>query len=230
MASVRQLVSVTSGVLGAILVTTSAPAAPVANEPTLMETRVLAALNDARLNPQAYIADLAAYRKRFKNKLVTMPGSRVKYLTREGTVPIDEAVEFLNSEESRSQLRAGSILAAAAADHVAEQGRSGHTGHIGSNGSGPADRTSRRGGGRLVAEVITYGAFDAADVVRQLIVDDGVPDRGHRSAIFADRLRYAGVACGYHPKFRTMCVIDMAETPDGTSRSLRPSRLASIAG
>ncbi len=202
-----------------------------ANSPAAMEARVLAALNEARFNPQAYISDLTSYRRAFRGKLVTMPGTRVVYATREGTVPVDEAVRFLSAEDAQSDLKPAPVLAAAAAEHVAEQARSGRTGHYGANGSGPAERTARHGGGRIVAEVIAYGAFDARDVVRQLVVDDGVPDRGHRNAVFAARLRYAGVACGPHPRFRTMCVIDMAETPDGHSpRELGRTRLAMLGG
>jgi hypothetical protein len=51
--------------------------------------------------------------------------------------------------------------------------------------------------------------------MRQLIVDDGVADRGHRSIVFSGELRYAGAACGPHPVYRTMCVIDLGVMPDG---------------
>ena len=57
--------------------------------------------------------------------------------------------------------------------------------------------------------MIEYGASDAMDAVRQLIVDDGVPDRGHRSILFDPSLRFAGVSCGAHPAYRSMCVIDL---------------------
>ncbi len=69
-----------------------------------------------------------------------------------------------------------------------------------------------------VGEVITYGSNTAEDVVRQLIVDDGVDDRGHRKLVFADDIDFAGVSCGAHPSFGTMCVIDVARTRDGHAR------------
>jgi hypothetical protein len=180
-----------------------------------LEGQVFAALNDMRAEPAAHVEDLKIYRDHLRGKIVTMPGSKVTYRTAEGAVPVDEAASFLADIGGRAPLSRDPVLAAAAADHVAQQSLSGRTGHYDRDGSGPSARVVRRGGGRMVTEVIAYGAFDAADVVRQLVVDDGVPDRGHRNAVFEDRLRYAGVACGPHPKFRTMCVIDMAAAPAG---------------
>jgi len=51
--------------------------------------------------------------------------------------------------------------------------------------------------------------------MRQLIVDDGVADRGHREIVYSAELRFAGAACGPHPVYGTMCVIDLGVTPDG---------------
>lgn len=194
-------------------------ATPVMGTSIGLEGQVFAALNDMRAEPAAHVEDLKIYRQHLRGKLVTMPGSKILYRTAEGAVPVDEAASFLADVGGRARLSRDPVLAAAAADHVAQQSMSGKTGHYGPDGTGPSARVVRRGGGRMVTEVIAYGAFDAADVVRQLVVDDGVPDRGHRNAVFEDRLRYAGVACGPHPKFRTMCVIDMAAAPAGLPES-----------
>lgn len=61
-----------------------------------------------------------------------------------------------------------------------------------------------------IGENIAYGPNDGRDVVLRLIVDDGVPGRGHRANIFSPDFRLAGVACGPHPALRTVCVIDFA--------------------
>jgi hypothetical protein len=198
---------------------------------TKLEQDVLAALNAARTDPAAYAGSLKTYRGYFKANIVVMPGNPVDYETVEGTAPVDEAISFLGGQATLGALTPGEVLAAAAADHVAEQSVSGRTGHYSADGSSPGDRVAKRGGGALVAEVIAYGAVDAADVIRQLIVDDGVPDRGHRGVIFTPHLRYAGVACGPHPEFKMMCVIDMADTPDGLNQApLRRVRVAASDG
>ncbi len=214
--------------LATVLPLTVAMAAPATPDYARAEAEVLAVLNDARANPQAYVRHLAAYRAQFTGRVVTLPESRLTYVTREGTAPVDEAAGLLATMESQSALQAAPILATAASDHVDEQSRSGRIGHASPSGARAGDRAARRGGGRMVTEVIAYGAFSAADVVRQLIVDDGVADRGHRSAVFARHLRYAGIACGPHPRFRTVCVIDMAETLDGRAPSDLRYTMASI--
>jgi uncharacterized protein YkwD len=200
-------------------------------DPARLQQDVLAVLNAARTAPATYADGLRTYRGFFKANIVVMPDNPIDYETVEGTVPVDEAIAALATQATLGSLAPSELLAAAAADHVAEQSISGRTGHYSADGSAPSDRVVKRGGGSLVAEVIAYGAVDAADVIRQLIVDDGVPDRGHRTVLFSPHLRYAGVACGSHPEFKTMCVIDMADTPDGQSGGpLRRVRVAASDG
>lgn len=201
-----------SGVFGALLLFAIHATAACAETP--FEHQVLVELNAARAHPAAYADGLKRYRTYFHANLVRYPGLDAEIETEEGVTVVDETIGFLDHQPALASVAAAPLFVASAADLVADQAKGG-TGHQGSDGAMPADRARRHGGGGYVAEVIAYGPVDAADVVRQLIVDDGVADRGHRSILYSPELRFAGVACGPHPEFRTMCVIDFGVTPDG---------------
>lgn len=180
------------------------------------EEGVFAELNRFRSDPAAYTEYLSDYRPRFEGKLlVADDDSEIDIMTREGVAAVDEAIRDLRRERPLPTLEWSDALARAAADHVAIQSRSGAVGHY-TKGRGPGERMKARGGGPYVNEVITYGHHTPEGVVDQLLIDDGVPDRGHRFSLLRSTHRYAGVACGRHPVHRTMCVILMSQTRDGS--------------
>lgn len=191
-----------------------AAAALLAPQATV-ETAIVAELNFARQQPGAYADRLRDYRRYFRGKVVRYPGSPTGLQTSEGVAAVDEAIAFLRKQAPIDALAAAPLLARAAGDHVREQGPSGGTGHISRDGSNPRDRVQRRGGGNYVAETITYGPPTAVEVVRQLIVDDAVPNRGHRRTVFAAEMRFVGVKCGPHKTYRVMCVAEFARTATG---------------
>lgn len=188
---------------------------PSAGSAGPFEDRVLAALNVARADPRSTAGALSAYRRFYHGRMVRVPGDPVSLRTREGTPPVDEAIGFLLHQPELRPLAASGLLADAARDHVRAQSASGATGHFEGDGFGPEQRSRAHGGGGQLGEVIAYGPRTPEDVIRQLIIDDGVSDRGHRRILFDADLAFAGVACGPHPVFRTMCVVDLARTWNG---------------
>jgi uncharacterized protein YkwD len=190
---------------------------PAAAAQPRVEAGIVAEINRARADPPGYARELRRYRSYYRNGIVWVPGNPVGLRTREGTAAVDEAIRFLARQPPLPPLAQASHLRRAAADHVADQGSSGRRGHRGGDGSSPAERIRRRGGGLYGAtgEVIAYGPEDAVSFARELIIDDGVPDRGHRILLFSPRFRYAGAACGRHPGWRFMCVVDFSDGVPG---------------
>lgn len=133
---------------------------------------------------------------------------------------VAEAVAFLKNVKPLPPLEFSDGLMLGAQSHVSDQGSHGGVGHTGSDHSRPWDRMAKFGhwsGG--TGENISYGSADAKKIVATLIVDEGVPGRGHRKNIFSTNFGVAGVACGGHARLGSMCVIDFAGgfgRPDAT--------------
>ncbi len=173
------------------------------------EARVIAELNLLRTKPQQYRALLEATRSYYRGNLYVRPGGG-PIQTKEGVAALEEAIEALRDQPALEPVQPSLGLTLAARDHVRDQGATGSTGHDGSDGSHPADRMKRYGDGGYLGENIAYGYSTARDIVIQLLVDDGVPDRGHRKNLLNPAYREVGVAIGPHRGFRTMGVMDLA--------------------
>ena len=202
----------------AALLATFAPTFAFAGQ---IDEEVLAEVNFARTHPQDYALELLA-------QPVSDWERRVRPDGIEDSQAFAEAVEFLLRQAPLAPLREDDSLAAAALEHVAEQGPAGVIGHASADGEAFDARLRRHiPRNTLVAENIAYGPRTAADVVRELIIDKGVADRGHRNNIFHPDVAAAGVACGPHRTFVAMCVIDFAGDPVG-GHSLARRQLASL--
>lgn len=192
-----------------VLLALAAPAAALDRD---LAGQVLAEVNLARTAPRAYAGFLREFRGMFRGKYFVQPGSDTRMQTNEGVKAVDEAIKVLSRQKPLPPLAWSKGLAAAAAELTKEQGESGAIGHGGVQSPGMRERIDRHGKwNRQIGENIGYGPKEARDMVMQLIVDDGVPDRGHRKNTFSTVFHTAGVACGPHPGFGSMCVIDFAD-------------------
>lgn len=175
-----------------------------------LESEILKELNFARQNPQKYASLLEQLKPFYNGNYFERPGE-ITLITKEGVKAVDEAIRFLKKVDPIAPLSYSAGMSRAAMDHVQDQGRKGAFGHNGSDGSQPADRVNRYGKWRsIIGENVFYGRNNAQDIVVGLIVDDGVPGRGHRDNIFNPKYRVVGIACGDHKTYGTMCVIDFA--------------------
>jgi uncharacterized protein YkwD len=171
--------------------------------------RVLAETNVARQEPQRYAEYIREFKRNFVGKGYRLPGTMDMVMTSEGTAAVEEAVQFLSRQRPLPALSWSPGLARAAEDLVQQQSSSGATGH--GDGGDIRKRIEKYGSWRsTIGENISYGPDTARQVVMGLIMDDGVPDRGHRKNIFNPSFTTAGGACGPHPVYRKICVMELA--------------------
>jgi len=190
--------------------TSSLPApAPTARDYPRLEREVLAALNEARTNPRGaavWLDQLAGY---FSGTRMRRPWWPITLQSTEGVTAVREAAAALRAQAPVAALSMNASLVNAARDHANDQARTGATGHTSSDGSTTITRVNRYATWQVsIAENIDYQPMvRGRDVIESLLVDDGVPDRGHRRNIFQSSARLVGIACGPHPKYEAMCVI-----------------------
>ncbi|MFN2566626.1 MAG: CAP domain-containing protein [Gemmatimonadaceae bacterium] len=188
----------------------TAPAPPTASTCcTALERGVLEELNRARTNPARFAAELEARLPHFRGSIYRRPGAEVGVRTVEGAAAVREAVRVLRATRPLAALRLSHGMSAGAADHVRDHGPRGGMGHAGRDGSTPAARVNRYGRWfGVISENIQYGrAANAHEVIADLVIDDGVSDRGHRRNALDPAVRVAGVSCGSHATYGQMCVI-----------------------
>jgi uncharacterized protein YkwD len=181
-----------AGLLFLALTSAVQAAPPAASRAARLDDDVLDEMNFARARPTEYARELRR----------ELRGS-------DDPAAVEEAIDFLERQASLPPLEPDRRVAAAARQHAQAQGARGDLGHGPAGGLGRRLRDQGVWAG-LSAENISYGFDDARDVVRQMIVDSGVPGRGHRRNIFATGYQVAGAACGPHRAYRFMCVIDFA--------------------
>ena len=111
-------------------------------------------------------------------------------------------------------------LSFAAQDHAVDLGITGATSHKGSDLSAPAQRMARYGCwhhfsgeciwyGHLHSQEVEAASTLAMNIIDDLLIDDGVADRGHRLCLLNLRLVQGGVGIFVHSIFGHCVVIDM---------------------
>lgn len=145
-------------------------------------------VNEARTQPQKFAQYVQEDINQFVDdrQMPLYPG--MMYSTNEGKGAWIEAKRFLDNARSLPPYKLSHPLNVTAKDHALDMERNGVQGHRGSDGSTLTDRIDRRcedfDGGAWAENI--GSAFDiegrnhALKTVMGLIIDDGVPSRGHR--------------------------------------------------
>lgn len=179
---------------------------------TAEELAVVREITKIRMFPREYAKYLRSLGTHFQGTLWRLR-NHVPIRTNEGRPAVEEAAAFLEQVEPiKGQVAFSQGLHWAARDHVLDQGPTGQTGHTGTDASAPDVRALRFGEyASVLGEVINYGEETPRMTVIQLVIDDGVPGRGHRKSLFNLRFRVAGAAIGPHKGYGSMTVVDLAD-------------------
>ncbi|HJV49522.1 MAG TPA: CAP domain-containing protein [Geothrix sp.] len=184
---------------------------PALEKASSFERAVVQEMSDARVRPRAWAKILREFRDGFEGTLWKRPG-RTALRTEEGLRAYDEAIAFLESARPVGPLRFNEGLARAARLHARDLGPRGGVEHVGSDGSRLSERLNRLGTWQgVIAENIATLEEDPRQVVIQLLVDDGIPGRGHRRNLFNPDFHQAGCGSAPHRDYRIVTVIDYAD-------------------
>lgn len=183
-----------------------------------LEHEVVREINLARTQPKAYAAFIEQLRPLYVRgpgqqpggRTITTDGTRTRIITTEGPKALDEAIAFLHAMVPLPALTVSHGMSRGAKDHAQELRRTPALSHVGRDGSQPGDRANRYGRWlETFSENLAYGTEGARAMTIALIIDDGIPTRGHRTNMLSPRARWLGVGCGPHAA-GTVCVTTFA--------------------
>jgi uncharacterized protein YkwD len=176
---------------------------------TNTEKNVILELNKVRTDPQKYskLYIVPMLKQYSNNKELFINGQT--YITSEGKNAALECINVLEKARKVDVLQPDEELYKMALDHVEMQGPTGFTGHESPNGDSFKIRIKKNIiNSKIIGigENIDYGNSSARDIILSLLIDDGVPSRGHRKNILTPNFNIVGVSIGNHTKYKKMCV------------------------
>ncbi len=98
-------------------------------------------------------------------------------------------------------------LTTMAKEHAKSSGRTGHVGHRGFNSRSKKYADSYK----FNSENCDYGVDDPLEVVIDLLIDEGVPSKGHRENILNEKVNVIGVGYAPHKNYEVNVVCEFAE-------------------
>lgn len=177
-----------------------------------MDLAVVDEINQARSDPQKFVAYLEEYKKAMKGNVLYMPG-KTGIVMIEGTPAIDDAINDLKQMSKFQSLSVSNGLFRAAHLQLTDLMEDSSLSHRGKNGSDLEQRLFKFGfPGISIAENICYKVAVAREVVMTMILDDGLKSRSHRKNIFNSKFKQVGVSCGVSNKKEALCVAVFADS------------------
>jgi uncharacterized protein YkwD len=188
------------------------------------EQDFLAEINKARAEPQLYAGYLEKLKPLFKGKVYTAEGMGSGLETQEGWDAVEDAIKFMRAAKPVGPLNASEGLRMAAISHVKDQSASGATGHASADRTLIEERVKPFGAWQGdIGENLSYGSESARERLLTWLIDDGVKSRGHRQRVMSQNYKVAGLSCGPHPEYGSMCVLAMAGGFTDTAAKTQPA-------
>lgn len=157
---------------------------------TATEKQVVYYINLVRSNP-------ALFEKTILKKYLDSTGMNNNYTK--------SLIKTLKETKPMDVLQPSKELFDVAKLHAIKFGKAGKIGH-----DNFAERTKSLKPifGSMVAENCDYGSERALDIVMSLLIDEGIPDFGHRKNILDPNYKFIGVSIQPHKKHGVNCVMD----------------------
>lgn len=150
---------------------------------TAEEVAMVNEINLVRSNPKGYIKYIEEYKEKVRRGQAF--GS---------VATCQELIDELKKTPALSVLQPTECIYQAAKKHGLDQRPTGSTDHVGTDGSYPWDRVKRECPNMTDGnENLVGGPSAVRDAVILLLVDDGIPNRGHRRTLLQKDWKY--VAC-----------------------------------
>lgn len=169
------------------------------------EEQLVNKINEFRTNPRGYAKKINEYVNYFKGKTLRIPGSNAGIRTEEGAQAYIEAVEFLSKQDGVEPLEPSKGLGRICADFMAEAQKV-DPDQIGNIDLEEIIAKYGSFSGSL-NRAMDFGGEDPEQVLINLIVCDGDPNRGNRESLLSTDLKKVGVANAKHPTYRFCTLI-----------------------
>ena len=162
-------------------------------------------LNILRTNPKSYIPNIQEEKKYLQGNILKLPGQDPGFKTVEGISAYNECINFLENANSISPIQMNKSLLNIANEYL----RAIQNVKLNSIKTIDIHKFVKKYGNFEgdFNKSLEFGGINAINVLNNLVIGDGDPNRGHRNTIFNPSFNLIGVASGNHPEFGTLTVI-----------------------
>ena len=164
------------------------------------EEQLVDEINELRTTPQDYEQKVRKYIRYFANKTLKIPGSKAGIRTEEGAAAYEEAADYLSSfKVELKPLEPSKGLGRICVDFLEKAKRVDPEDIRSINLEGIIDNYGSFNGS--LNRAMDFGGEDPEQVVMNLLVCDGDPNRGNRESLLSTDFNKIGVAFSTHPTY-----------------------------